>query len=61
MRNSPRTLQKGGYTGNQNIIVRFRASAGLYEKLQEMARQQGLCLAALVRKLVITGHEKFKL
>jgi hypothetical protein len=58
MTNPPGTLKKGGYSGDQTRIVRFRASAGLYEKLQEMAHQQGLCLAAVVRGLVLTGLEK---
>jgi len=58
MTNPPGTLKKGGYSGDQNIIVRFRASAGLYEKLQNLAHQEGLCLAALVRGLVLVGLEK---
>ncbi|MGO9119540.1 MAG: hypothetical protein ACLQPD_18265 [Desulfomonilaceae bacterium] len=58
MRNIPRTLKKGGYAGDQRQIVRFRVSDGMYEKLQDMAHEKGLCLAALVRKLVITGLEK---
>lgn len=53
-----KTLKKGGYLGNQRQIVRFRASAGLYEKLQDLAHEQGLCLAAVVRKLVLEGLEK---
>ena len=53
-----KTLKKGGYLGDQSQIVRFRASAGLYEKLQETAQDKGLCLAALVRGLVRVGLEK---
>lgn len=58
MENPPGKLKKGGYTGDQTRIVRFRASAGLYEKLQDLAHQQGVCLAALVRGLVLIGLEK---
>ncbi|MGO9122878.1 MAG: hypothetical protein ACLQPD_35315 [Desulfomonilaceae bacterium] len=49
---------KGGYLGNQRLVVRFRVSAALHEKIRELARRQELCLAAAVRKLVVVGLEK---
>jgi hypothetical protein len=58
MKNVPKTLKKGGYSGDQDQIVRFRASAEFHEKLQDLAHEQGLCLAALVRRLVLTGLDK---
>jgi hypothetical protein len=58
MKTPRKTLRKGGYTGDQSQIIRFRASAGLYEKLQGLAHEQELCLAAVVRKLVLEGLEK---
>ncbi len=57
MKNMPKQL-KGGYLGHQRQIVRFRVSDGLYDKLQELARQRGLCTAAVARKLVVAGLEK---
>ncbi len=58
MGNIPRTLKKGGYAGDQRQIVRFRASAELHKRIQELARRQELCIAALVRRLVVIGLEK---
>jgi len=58
MGNISKTPRKGGYSGDQTEIIRCRVSAGLYEKLQSLARQQGLCLAAVMRKLVIASLEK---
>ena len=52
-----RPLKKGGYS-NQPHIVRFRASTDLYEALQRLARIEGLCVAAVVRRLVVSGLEK---
>jgi hypothetical protein len=58
MTNPPGPLKKGGYIGNQTRIVRFRASDGLHEQLQDLAHKQGICVAAVVRKLVLAGLEK---
>jgi hypothetical protein len=57
MNNALRPLRKGGYS-NQPQIVRFRASTGLYEALQRLAKVDGLCVAAVVRRLVVAGLEK---
>jgi hypothetical protein len=50
--------KKGRYTG-QNEIIRFRASIDLYERLKYVASEEELCLAGLVRKLVIDSLERF--
>jgi len=58
MGNIPGTVKKGGYSGNQRLVIRFRASDALHQQLQKLARQQGVCLATLVRRLVLVGlHE----
>ena len=59
MENTQKTLKKGGYSGDRNLIVRFRASAALYERIQHVAREEELSVAALVRKLVVDTLEKF--
>jgi hypothetical protein len=59
MENTPKIPKKANYSGNQTIIVRFRASRGLYEKLQHVAQEEELCLAALVRRLVLDSLKKF--
>ncbi len=58
MKNSPKVCRKGGYTGHQIWSVRFRASSGLYKALQRLAESQNLCVAAVVRGLVLAGLEK---
>jgi|GEM_PF-2595878 hypothetical protein len=58
MENTQKTLRKGGYTGDQRWIVRFRASSILHETLKRLAEKERLCLAAFVRRLVIAGLEK---
>jgi hypothetical protein len=58
MKDKPRILRKGGYSGDQQWIVRFRSSTSLHETLKRLAEQEGLCLAALVRRLVVAGLEK---
>jgi hypothetical protein len=58
MTTQQKTFKKGGYIGNQTRIVRFRASDGLHEQLQDLAHKQGLCVAAVVRKLVVAGLEE---
>ena len=58
MKDKPRILRKGGYSGDQRWIVRFRSSTSLHETLQRLAEKEGLCLAALVRRLVVSGLEK---
>ena len=59
MGNIWKTLKKGGYSGDQTETIRFRVSAGLHDKIRELARQRGLCTAAVVRKLVISGLESY--
>jgi len=58
MKNSPRIRRKGGYSGDQRWLVRFRATTGLYEALQRHAEKENLCVAAVVRSLVLAGLEK---
>lgn len=58
MENTQKKLRKGGYTGDQRWIVRFRASTSLHQTLQRLAHKERLCLAALVRRLVVAGLEK---
>ena len=54
MNDALRPLKKGGYS-NQPRIVRFRASTDLYEALQRLSKIEGLCVAAVVRRLVALG------
>ncbi len=51
---------KGGYSGDQHYPVRFRASKDLYRTLVGIAENERLCLATLVRRLVILGFENRK-
>ncbi len=50
--------KKGHYTG-QKEIIRFRASSDLHERLKNLAQDEELCIAALVRKLVLDRLEQF--
>jgi hypothetical protein len=50
--------RKGHYTG-QKEIIRFRASSDLHERLKNLAQDEELCIAALVRKLVLDRLEQF--
>ena len=59
MESSQKTVKKGGYLRDQHLIVRFRASAALYERLKHVAQEEEMCLAALVRKLVLDSLQKF--
>ncbi|MGO9122866.1 MAG: hypothetical protein ACLQPD_35255 [Desulfomonilaceae bacterium] len=52
-----RPLKKGGYS-HQPQIVRFRASIALHEALRRLAEKEGLCVAAVVRGLVLAGLQK---
>jgi hypothetical protein len=59
MESSRKIAKKGGYSGDQRVIIRFRASDALHERLKHVAQEEEMCLAALVRKLVIDSLEKF--
>ncbi len=50
--------KKGPYIG-QNEIIRFRASTELHERLINLAEDEELSLAALVRKLVTDRLKQF--
>jgi hypothetical protein len=59
MENIQKTPKKGNYTGSQHWIIRFRASSDLRERIQRVAKEEELCVAALVRKLVVDALLKF--
>ena len=56
---SVQTVRKKGHYTGQNEIIRFRASNHLHERLKHLASEEELCLAGLVRKLVLDALEKF--
>ncbi len=55
---SIQTRKKGPYIG-QKEVLRFRASSDLHQRLKSVALDEELCLAALIRKLVVDALEKF--
>jgi len=59
MKSCKKSLKKGGNTGNQSAIVRFRASDVLHERLKYLAREEEMSLAALVKRLVLDSLKKF--
>jgi hypothetical protein len=59
MERSKTQLKKGNYIGNQQLIIRFRASDTLYRRLKTLSLEEELCLSAFVRKLVNSALEKF--
>jgi hypothetical protein len=59
MKSSNDTAAQHSNSSHQSIIVRFRTSAPLHERLTKIAAEEELCLAALVRKLILTALERF--
>jgi hypothetical protein len=59
MESSKKKSEKGGCSGQQTIIIRFRVSDALHERLKQVAQEEEMCLAALVRKLVLDSLDKF--
>jgi hypothetical protein len=59
MESTKRTAKKNGNRSNQQLIVRFRASTGLHERLKKLAEEEELCLSAFVRRLVLDSLTKF--
>ncbi len=59
MKPSRKPLKKGGYTGTQRSIIRFRASDALHERLKFLAAQEEMCLGTFVRRLVLDNLKKF--
>ncbi|MGO9119740.1 MAG: hypothetical protein ACLQPD_19270 [Desulfomonilaceae bacterium] len=59
METSKKSLKKGGNSGTQRAIIRFRASDALHERLKYLAAQEEMCLAGLVRRLVLDSLKKF--
>ena len=51
-----KSLKKGG---NRSVIVRFRASNALHERLKHLAEIEEMTLAGLVRRLVLDTLAKF--
>jgi hypothetical protein len=59
MESSKKTSRKHSNSANQSLIVRFRASSLLHERLKKLAEEEELCLSAFVRRLVLDSLEKF--
>ena len=51
--------KKAGPTGNQSVIVRFRASYALYKRLKCLAKQEEMSMAGLVKRLVLDTLSRF--
>jgi hypothetical protein len=56
---SVQTVRKKGHYVGQKEIIRFRSSSDLHDRLKNLAEDEELCLAALVRKLVTDRLQQF--
>jgi len=50
--------RRGGYSGDKQHALKFRASPSLFEQLQAMSEEKGMAMAMLLRQLVSKGLEQ---
>jgi hypothetical protein len=54
-----KSSKKAGATSNGSVIVRFRASTALHNRLKYLAEVEEMSLAGLVKRLVLDTLTKF--
>jgi predicted HicB family RNase H-like nuclease len=60
MKSSNQNKKNSGHNGSRGqVIVRFRASNDLHERLKSLAEDEEMSLAGLVKKLVLDSLKKF--
>lgn len=60
MKSSNQKVKKSGHDGSrEQVIVRFRSSNDLHERLKSLAEDEEMSLAGLVKKLVLDSLKKF--